>query len=353
MYQKIGQHGFFQRGFEGLYEAVGEAPYETDGVGEEKRLVVRQLDAAGGSVEGGEEFVFGEYVAACEVVEKGAFTCVGVTDDSGVGDGEAFALLTAGTTLFADGFELAFGTIDPLAGDAAVDLDLFLALTPGCTTATFTTTGTTALPVEVCPHPGEPWQGVFHAGEFYLESSFFCAGTHGEDIKDDLLAVDHTDVPVFFPGALLGGGEFVVENDAVALLVFGQRDEFGGFSGSGEVAGVDFSDFDELTVDGADAESTHEFGQLLEEAGGFVVVCFVEIDADKQRPLDHFWFFPDFEHGFTTILLTGALGEHLSGEFGNAGGSRFLIVVFRYRYRAATSTALILEPILINRAVAR
>lgn len=69
--EEIGEDGFFKGGAEGLDEIVWEIADEADGVGEQHVLAVGELEAAGGGVEGGEEFVFGKDFGGGEAVEQG------------------------------------------------------------------------------------------------------------------------------------------------------------------------------------------------------------------------------------------------------------------------------------------
>lgn len=221
--EEVGDDGFFERGFEGLDEPVGEIADEADGICQEELLAVGELDLAGGGVERGEELVFGEDLSAGDEIEERGFSGVGVADDGSLGDGDALALLALGETLLFDLFELAFDGIDAPAGETAVGFELALAFAAIGTAAAAAAAG---LAVEVAPHAGEPREGVLLAGEIDLEPCFCGAGAHGEDVEDDFFAVDDGEVAFFFPCALLGWAEAVVEDDDIALEFFGACDEF-------------------------------------------------------------------------------------------------------------------------------
>ena len=122
--EEVSEDGLFEGGAEGLDEVVGEIADEADGVGEEEGLAVGEFEAAGGGVEGGEEFVFGEDFGFGEAIEEGGFADVGVTDDSGVGDGDAAALLAHGVALFFDFFEFGFDAVEAFVGESAVGFEL-------------------------------------------------------------------------------------------------------------------------------------------------------------------------------------------------------------------------------------
>ena len=91
---------------------------------------------------------------------------------------------------------------------------------------------TAAFAVEMAPHARESWEGVLHACKFDLEPGFTRLCAFGKDVENDFLAVDHADVAEGFPFALLGGGELIVDHDAVAVVGSGEVDDFGSLAGA-------------------------------------------------------------------------------------------------------------------------
>ena len=89
--------------------------------------------------------------------------------------------------------------------DAPVLLKLGLALAAHCAPA--------ALARKVGPRPGEPRQGVLHAGQGDLQDGLAGVGAVREHLEDDLLAVDDRHGRKFLPVALLRGRERGVEDD--------------------------------------------------------------------------------------------------------------------------------------------
>ena len=271
---EIGEDGFFEGGFESFDKTVRKVSNKADGVGDEERLPVGEIDLARGGVEGGEEHVFRQDVVAGELVEQGGLAGVGVADNGGVGCFEFFAGVALGGALLADVFEFTLGAIDADVSHTAVDFDLlFTHAASGGRTARSTTT----FAVEVAPHACEAGEGVLHAGELDLQPGFAGFRALRKDIEDDLFAVDHTDVGSCFPLALLGGGELVVEDDAVAVVGFGEFDDFGGFAGAAEELAVHRAGLGEDLVDDADAEGVDEFFELLEEGFGLVGFAGIEV----------------------------------------------------------------------------
>ena len=68
--------------------------------------------------------------------------------------------------------------------------------------------------VHICSQPG---QRVFQLGQLDLQLGFDGAGAGGEDVEDQLAAVEHLELGRFFQVADLGGGQVVVEDDDVGV----------------------------------------------------------------------------------------------------------------------------------------
>ena len=197
--------------------------------------------------------------------------------------------------MFADGFEFALAAVDAHVGEPAVHFDLLLTHAAGRAAAR-SAAGAAAFTVKVAPHPGEPGQGVLHAGEFDLQAGLLGVGALGENIENDLLAVDHAEVGEFFPLALLGGREAVVDDDHIALMGAGEFGDFRGFAGAAEEFLMHFTAAGEHGFDHLDAEGFDQFGEFFEQGFRLVGIARVEIKAHQQGALDHFGFLSDFKH---------------------------------------------------------
>jgi hypothetical protein len=127
-------------------------------------------------------------------------------------------------------------------------------------------------------------------------------GAFVEDIENDLLAVDHSNVAEFFPRALLCGGEAVVENDDVALMGAGEIDDFLSFARATNVLLVHVATAVKDTVHDADAESFHEFVEFFEQRCGFVLLAWVKVNADEHGALDHFRAFSYIKHQVASMV---------------------------------------------------
>ena len=62
-------------------------------------------------------------------------------------------------------------------------------------------------------------QHLLQRGELDLEHGLAGLRAGDEDIEDDLLAVDGTELGIFLPIALLRGSELVVEDDEATFVV--------------------------------------------------------------------------------------------------------------------------------------
>ena len=93
MDEEIGHDRLLERGVERLDELVGKLPNEADGVGEQERSAVGEVDLACRRVERGEEGVLHEDVRPGEATQEGGLARIGVADDRGVRHRGALAVL--------------------------------------------------------------------------------------------------------------------------------------------------------------------------------------------------------------------------------------------------------------------
>ncbi len=135
-----------------------------------------------------------------------------------------------------------------------------------------------------------------HAGEFDLQAGFLGLRALGENIENHLLAVDHAEVGEFFPLALLGRGQAVVDHDHVALMGAGEFGDFRGLAGAAEEFLVHFAAAGEHGLDHFDAEGFDEFAEFFEQGFRLGRLAGIEIKAHQQGALDHFGFLSDFKH---------------------------------------------------------
>ena len=92
-----------------------------------------------------------------------------------------------------------------------VALELRLAGAAGADTA--------AEALEVLPHPAHPRQVVLELRELDLELPLGAHGVLGEDVEDELRAVDHARLECILKGALLCGAQLVVDDEHLRFRV--------------------------------------------------------------------------------------------------------------------------------------
>ena len=105
----------------------------------------------------------------------------------------------------------------------------------------------------------------------------------GENIEDDLFAIDDRQARKFFPIALLARGQLVVEDDDAGVRRLGERDNFGGFTGAGEIRGMQGGNFHEHRAHNRQAERPDQFAQLLQQAAAFPHGLAADMHAHQER----------------------------------------------------------------------
>lgn len=152
---------------------------------------------------------------------------------------------------------------------------------------------TAPLPVEVGPGALQAGEVVFQARQFNLQHRFLCAGAVSEDIKNDLLPVDHEDLVLggLFPIALLGGREFIVENDNIAIMRLCFLHQFLRFARADEEFRLGFADREHALMTNPNPQGRDQFAQFIQQAAGFGDIRARQGDPDQHGPFDHFWFF--------------------------------------------------------------
>ena len=210
VHEDIGLPDLVQGALEGLYQLRRQFPDEADGVAQQEGDVLDD-HLPDGRVQGGEELVLREDVGFREEVHQGALAHVGVTHERQAH--EAAAVAPLGGHLAVHLLEVLLQLGNPLFDDPAVHLDLGL---------THTAAGAHAapLPLQVCPHAGEPWQHVLIMSQFHLHLRIGGLGSLGEDLQDQAGAVDDVAaLDELLDVALLRAGELIVEDDILDFVL--------------------------------------------------------------------------------------------------------------------------------------
>ena len=214
MDDQVGQRRLLERRLERLDQLVGQLLDEADRVGQQV-VAAGELEVPRGRVERLEEAVGDADLGAGHRVQQGRLAGVGV---AGEGDPRDRGALALGPHHAAVPFGLAQATAqrrDPVAGEAAVGLDLALARAPGADAAV-DPPGAEAL--EVGPQPPHAGHVVFELGQLDLQLALGRVGVVGEDVEDHRGAVDHRDAQRLLQVALLARRQLVVAGDQVGVV---------------------------------------------------------------------------------------------------------------------------------------
>ena len=220
MQQQVGLPGFFQRGLEAGNQVVRQVANEAHRVAQQHGAPAGQVPPSGAGIQGMEEPVPSFHPGAGQRVHQRAFAGVGVADQrdgAGAVSGSHLAFLTPH-----DHVQLALQVVDAFFHQAAVFFQLLFAR-PAHADAV-------ADSGQVGPHPLEPRQGILQLGQLHGQPGFVSAGVGGEDVQDQLGAVQHLAAGQFFQVAFLAGGQVIVEQHHVRPGAFGQLGQVFGFA---------------------------------------------------------------------------------------------------------------------------
>ena len=207
--QAVGLQGLFQGGAKRLHQGWGQVADEPHGVGEQQRHAaapfwIGNLQAPGGGIEGGEQFVFSQHGVAArglgEGIEQGTLAGIGVAHQgqpfqAGAALPEAGPMLTQGFDLFVEPF-------DAPGNGPPVFFQLGLTGAPGA--------DATALARQAEAAPAEAGQAVAHLGQFHLQATRGAGGSLGKDVEDQFAPVAHGEVEEPLQVAGLNGGELPI-----------------------------------------------------------------------------------------------------------------------------------------------
>ncbi len=167
---------------------------------------------------------------------------------------------------------------DPVAGEAAVGLDLALARAPGADAAVHAA-GAEAL--EVGPEPPHAGHVVFELGQLDLQLALGRVGVVGEDVEDHRGAVDHRHAERRLEVALLARRQLVVAGDQVGVAGGDLGLQLVELAAADVAVGVGLLALLHGLAGGRDAGGAQQLLQLGER----IALLAAAGDADRQRPL--------------------------------------------------------------------
>ncbi len=243
--EQVGMDGLLERRLETGDQVVRQVADETDRVAEHHLGAALQSPRSGFGVERGEEFVVGISAGGGDGVEERALACVRVADDA---DREMLAIprLDQARLALVDYLDLVLELADALAHQAAVGFELGFT---GAASANAQPRAAAGDALEVAPHAGEARVSVLELRELDLELCFVGLGAAGEDVEDQLAAIEHHRSFAVFGAELLvdrllqradlAGGEVIVEQDDVGLVLARQLGDLDHLAAADERGGID------------------------------------------------------------------------------------------------------------------
>ena len=143
----------------------------------------RQAHGAHRGIERGEHFRGGKHVGMSERVEQRGFSGVGVTHQRDHAQRHGLARAAARGALAAHGFDGFFYFADAVADAPAVGFQFLFARSARADAA--------AQPRKFFAAPGKPRQQIIQLRQLHLQLAFARARVHGENIQNQLRAVNH------------------------------------------------------------------------------------------------------------------------------------------------------------------
>ena len=212
--QQIGVTRLLERGAERGDQMVGKLADEPDRVGEQHARVLSQIHLARERVERREQAVLDVDVRAPRhAAQDGGLARVRVAHERRLVRPRARLALHRAVLLHVR--EPFLQQLDAVVDQPAVRLELRLARPAHADAA--------AELLEVRPHPRQPRQRVLQLGELDLHLGFARPRAGGEDVEDELRAIDHARAERLFDVVPLARRELVVEDDQRGVLLADHR----------------------------------------------------------------------------------------------------------------------------------
>ena len=283
---------------EGGDQFVRQVGDETHGVGQDHRAPRRQVEAAHGGVEGGEQLVTDRHLGAGEGIEKGRLSGVGVPHQRHHRIRHPPSRLAVQTAGALDLAEVAPEAVDSLIDEAPVGFDLGLAGAAHEAEAA-------ALPLQVGPGAHQARALVGERRQLHLERALARARPGPEDLEDQAGAVDHLAVPGAFQVALLNRGQRRVDDGDGDVLPGGDDlVQPGHRSAAEDGRRAHTRHVDHLGVDDPKADGAGQTHGLVQPCLGRAHAIATRLDV---RVHDH------------TALATGSAGPRCRCDPGDSG----------------------------------
>jgi hypothetical protein len=267
---------FLERGAKRRHEGVRQPVDEPDGIGHEQLAVVRQPDLAHERIEGHEQGIGRLGVGARQRIEQRRLSGVRVANQRNGRHGRLLpplAKLPAPLPHLLDGLA---DRVNARANPAAVGFELRFARSPGADAA--------AQPRQRRAGPDEARQQIFQLGQLHLQLPFPRSRPPGEDIEDELRAVDDLAVDRFLDVAELSGRELVVEDDDVGVRFGAGRRQADDLAGPEKGRGIRLRTLLQHAQDDRGARRIGKAGKLVERPLRIEPARAAGDQPDQRRP---------------------------------------------------------------------
>ena len=206
--QQVGVHRLFQRRAERSDQVVGQVADEPDRVGKHQRVAAAQIPPLDPGGQRRKQLAVGKRAAGGEVIEQRGLARVGVADEA---DGVMVEVATLHLADLAlpNAVQLLPELAQPPLDDPPVDLQLLFAGTAGADADRRPADDL----LQMVPHCSKTRIGVLQLGDFHLKLGGVGRGPVGEDVEDELAAVDHLALRGLLHRPDLARREVVVKDD--------------------------------------------------------------------------------------------------------------------------------------------
>ena len=222
---------FLESGAEGGDQIRREIAEKSDRVRNQDAATGRQTNRADCRIERGEHFRRREHFSVRERVEESGFSGVRVADESNHAERHSLAGAAARGSLAANRFDGFFNFTDAVANPAAIGFEFLFAGAARADAA--------AEARELFAASREAREKIIQLRELHLELAFARARVRGENIEDELRAVDHAAANSLLHVAKLNGREIVVDNHERNTVEFRFHADFVDFAAAYERGGIE------------------------------------------------------------------------------------------------------------------
>jgi len=281
--QQVGQDSFLKGCLKRSDEVMRQIFYEADGVTQEHFQASLESPLFRSRIESGKESVLNQNVGIGNFIEQCAFTGVCVTDDTNFE--QLFPATDFPQLSFVDIYELLFQLGDSFLDDSSVDFELLFAGTSGADAAYDSCGGCaagTCNAVKVRPHSRQTRIGVFELGEVNLQLCLPCFRTGGEDVEDELAAVNDLFLDNLLEVANLGRREVIIKDDDICFESFYPLCELCGLSRTDIESGIYTADF---LLEPVDDDGTGTFRKSGKLGQIITTAIFGQDGSDQNGPL--------------------------------------------------------------------